>query len=250
MAKAFKIKYRDGFGVRFMKWVVRLFKRRPEIIDLNGCDIPAGSIIIANHSAASGPMTYRTFLTPPMMMIWGAHQMCGGYFRRRRYLVRVFYGQKLGYGKLKAWICGTAFAIVSGWFYRSAGIIPVYYDNKVKQTFANSLACLKENVSVLVFPENSSGGYKDTLEEPMFGGYITLAKMSAKLDGGERPVYTMHYSKKNNRIVIGKPHYVGELLKTMTKDEVNEYFRLYLNSLPELASSALQEGMDKSKHNK
>lgn len=230
----FSKRQKDNFSARFIKWVIRRFKRRPKVINLNGDELPpGGSILIAQHSAASGPMTYRTFLAPPPMMIWGAHPMCEGYRARRRYLIDIFYGQKLGFGKFRAWICGTLFAIVSRWIYDSAGVIPVYYDNRAKQTFSNSIKCLKEKISLLIFPENSTGGYNEVINESFHAGYITLAKLAFKFSGTDTPVYCMNYSKKCNCVVIGKPLYVNEMLKTMHKDEVNEYFRTYMNGLAE-----------------
>ena len=222
---------KDTLSTRFMKWFVRHFKRRPTIISLGEEAVPAaGSIIIANHSGASGPMNYRTFLSPPPMMIWAAHGMCSGYRERRRYLIDIFYGQKLGYGKVRAWVSGTLFAIFSRFIYDSAGVIPVYYDGRAKQTFTQSVEVLKEGISVLIFPENSSEGYKEEVEE-FFGGYITLARAAARSLKKEPPVYCMSYSKKRNSIVIGAPMYVSELFKTMSKSEINEHFRTYLNSL-------------------
>ena len=229
----FKVKKKNGFLFNCTKWLVHLIRGgKPTIINLNeDGKIPEGSIIIANHNGASGPMSYKTFLAPPAMMTWGAHQMCENYKSRRRYLIDVFYGQKLGFGKKRAWISGTLFAIVSGAFYSMAGIIPVYYDNRLRRTYEYSFECLKENVNVMIFPENSDNGYKEILEDDFHPGYLHFAKLWSKKIKKEVPIYTYFYSKKEHTIVIGKPHYISEIEAQYGKDGVNTFFREYMNKI-------------------
>ncbi len=230
---AFRIKKKENALSRFLNWAIRLFKKRPHFINLSGEELSGDkkAIYIGNHSGASGPMTYRAFVTPMPVMTWGAHPMCEGYRQRRRYLIDIFYGQKLGMGKTAAWWAGTSFAIVSGLIYGAAGIIPVYYDGRVKHTFEYSLDCLDQGVSVLIFPENSDKGYMQYMEEDFHPGYISLSRMHTRKTGEELPVQTLYYSKKKNVVVIGKPFYISELQKTMDKRAINEFFKSYMNEL-------------------
>lgn len=231
MGKEYKIYKKNNWLASVLQFIVKhILRRKMRVINLNE-EMPHGSIFIGNHSGASGPMCYKAFLTPPAMMTWGAHQMCENYRSRRRYLVDIFYGQKLGYGKTRSKISGTLFGLVSGLIYWSAGIIPVYYDNRLKKTFTWSIKCLEEDVNVLVFPENSDQGYKDVLLDDFHPGYISMTRLAEKKLGRELPVYTLYHSKKDNVIIIGKPHYISELSKTMSRDEINDFFRNYMNSL-------------------
>ncbi len=225
----FKVTGTETRTVRFMKFVVRMFKRKPEVTYLDGA-MPQRAIFIANHSGASGPMTYRTYLTPPPMMIWAANEMMGGYKSRKRYLIDVFYGRKLGYGKFRARLCGTLFALVSGIIYNAGGTIPVYYDAGMRKTFAYSVECLRQGVSVLVFPENSDDGYNEELGA-LHRGYLTLAAVAKKELGEEIPVVPMYYSRRHAAIVVGKPHYASAITEELGKEGANEYFRNYINSL-------------------
>jgi len=231
-AKKFKVKKKENLLGSILRGVVKIIKRKMKVVNLND-SLPEGAIMIANHSGASGPMTYRRFLTPPSMMVWGAYQMLEGYRERRRYLIDIFYGQKLGYSKKRSKVSGTLFGIVSRILYKTAGVIPVYYDNRLKETMRQSIACLDENVSVLIFPENAENGYQDFMSEDFYKGYITLSKIYKKHSGREVPVYTLYHSKADNVVVVGKPHYVSEIAAKHGKENVNRFFRNYMNELRE-----------------
>lgn len=231
----FKVKKGNNTIDKILLFIIKkiIKKGKPtEIVDLNDNNgiIPNTSIVIGNHSGASGPMTYRAFLTPPDMMTWGAHQMLEGYASRRRYLIDVFYGKKLKFSKARAWISGTLFAMVSKLIYKSGGILPVYYDTRLRRTYDYSMQCLNNECSVLIFPENSDNGYKEVLEDEFHPGYIRFAKVWARKNV-EKPIYTVYYSKKHNKMVIGKPFYVSQLENDLGEDGVNEFFRNYMNEI-------------------
>lgn len=117
----------------FLSKVIRFFSKKYSIIDLNDGDIKQGSIFISNHSAANGPLKL-TLNFPYQLTPWGINNMCQGYKIRRRYLIDIFYRQKLKYGKFKSWIIGTLFAIISGYLYRNAGVIPTFEDSNLIKT--------------------------------------------------------------------------------------------------------------------
>jgi len=229
--KIFKTKTRDTAADSFFMGLVKVFKKMPRIIDLNGQahSFPRRMILIGNHSAASGPLTYRLALKF-RFMTWSMHMMMEGYKSRWNYLYHVFYRQKLGYSKFKSFVIATLFALISRICYKIAGTIPVYYDNRLITTFRNSLKCLEDNVSVFVFPENSNSGYLTKIEQ-FFPGFLHLSKIFYKKYGVDLPIYTLYYSKTAKKIVIGKPMYYGELSKENSDKDIIENFRKYLNSL-------------------
>ena len=229
----FKVKHKESAFFIFMCGVVRIFKKKPRIIRLYEGEMKYPCILIGNHSAVSGPMTCRMSLSPPPIMSWSAHQMCENYKARSEYMRKIYYRKKLGYGKFRSNVLGTLFPMVLGIFYKAAGMIPVYYDNRAKLTFDYSLQALGEGVPVLIFPEDSDSGYFEILEKKMHPGYISLARLYKRRFGEDVPVYPMHYSKAENAIVVGEPQYVSKLAESMDKDEMNEYFRKYINSLCE-----------------
>jgi len=238
MARKFKVQTKDSPLTKFLTWLAKIFKRKPNFINLNegaadGADLEKRCILIGNHNGAGGPFTYRTFMNK-RFMTWGAHQMCEGFSSRRKYLYHTFYRQKLGWPKGKARFMSVFFGSIAGIFYRCAGIIPVYFDLRIAQTFKYSNECLAKDISVLITPEDSTEGYKEHIER-LWPGFLHFAKLHYKRYGTDLPIYTLYYSKKPKTIVIGKPMFYQELLKQgYSEEEITEKFRVYMNSLSEL----------------
>ena len=215
------------------KAIFRLFKKRPEIIDMSG-DLPDAKLFIANHSAANGPFTYELFF-PHTFRPWGAHQMCGNYKERWDYLYYIFYQQKLHFCKPVAFIIATLFAVISKLCYNGAELIPTYHDIRMKNTITTSLNILKDGGNVLIFPENSDDGYHEVLKE-FHPGFVTLAKYFKKRTGKDLPICTVYFSGKKNRMVIDKPVYLQKLIEesNLSNDlQIAEFFKNKINELGE-----------------
>ena len=232
--RKFKVKTKESLFDKIFGGICKFFKRKPEFIDLNGNPIEKKSIIIGNHNGAGGPFHYRGFMKH-RFMTWGAHPMCEGYISRWKYLYHVFYRQKLHYSKFKSFIIATLFGLIAGVVYRYAAVLPLYFDKRIMSTCRYSFECIEKDVSIFIFPENSSDGYN---EKPLsfHPGFLTFSKLYYKRKGVDLPVYTLFYKKRPKQIIIGKPMYINELLKTHSEQEVLEIFRSYMNSLPEEAA--------------
>ncbi|MCL2675776.1 MAG: hypothetical protein FWE84_04220 [Firmicutes bacterium] len=230
MAKKFKVKQRENFTDKILRAIGALFKRSPKFTDLNEEAIEKKSILIGNHYGAGGPYTYRTHMKH-RFMTWGAHQMCEGFKSRWRYLYHVFYRQKKGYRKFPAWIMASLFSLASRWVYGFAGVIPIYYDLNIAHTFKYSFECLSKDVSVFVFPENSNEGYKEIIEE-FYPGFLKLAQLYYNKFKVDLPIYTLFFSARHKRVIVGKPMYLQELKKELSSEqEILDCFRNYMNSL-------------------
>ena len=229
MGKKLKIRKKIGWFAWFITWVTRTFKKNPKVINLNEEPLPNQCIMIGNHNAANGPVKYYSFLGR-YFMTWGAHQMCEGFLSRRRYLYHIFYRQKLGYSKFRSAILAVLFGLISKRVYSSAGIIPVYYDSRLRKTFGYSIDCLEQNVPILIFPEDSNAGYKDP-PEMLWPGFILTSKAYYAKHGVDLPIYTIYYSRKKLRIIIGKPMYYNELAKNHAKQEILQIFVDYMKEL-------------------
>lgn len=221
-----------------IRGIARIFKRKPKFINLNedmaldGRDLPKKCMMIGNHNGAGGPFSFRTFMWRKRFMTWGAHQMCENYKSRRHYLYNVFYTQKLGWKKPKAKFMSWFFGFFSKIIYKHAAIIPTYTDQRLIKTFKISIECLEKDVSLFIFPEDSTNGYKEQIEV-FWGGFVRFSQTYFRQKGIDLPIYTCYYAKKPKTIVIGKPMYLQELLKENTMDEALEIYRNYMNSLQE-----------------
>lgn len=76
----------------FFKGFLRIFTRKPKIINLND-KIEDRAIYLSNHSGSSGPFTLEMFF-PKYFVPWGTYEMCGGYRDRWKYLYHVYLRQK------------------------------------------------------------------------------------------------------------------------------------------------------------
>ncbi|MBQ9941849.1 MAG: hypothetical protein IJP03_02445 [Christensenellaceae bacterium] len=213
------------------KALFRLFKPKPEIIEL-GENNGQPTIYVANHAAANGPFTYELFF-PRRFVPWGAHQMCGNIRERWNYLYHIFYRQKKGYGKVKAFLIATPFCVISKMLYNGAELIPTYHDLRLKKSIHRSIEALKAGQSVLIFPENSEDvGYQEVIDK-FHRGFVTLAKRFRAQTGAEAPICPVYYNGRKNRMVIDTPVFLKDLLeKGLHTDElVAEFFRDRVNQL-------------------
>lgn len=208
--------------------LLKLFYKKPQIINLNR-KMPKRAIFVANHAAMSGPMVYALYL-PYFHVTWGAYQMLGNYKMRYRYLRDVYFMQKREMSKMSATALASFEAAFSIYFYRGIKVLPTYPDVRFVKTVRDSIACLDDNTSVLIFPENSSDGYKEVLTE-FYGGFVTLAERYNKTHEGEDvDICPMYYSPRKHKIVIGKCSKFSNY-ENMTRDQIAEDFRKQVNDL-------------------
>lgn len=221
--KAYRVKLKRGKVFNFFKGAIKKVKKQPEIINLNDDNLSERAIFVANHSAASGPFTYELFF-PKYFIPWGTHEMCGNYKMRWNYLYYVFYRQKLKYSKLKAFILATGFGTFSIFLYRATGLIGTYKDARLKKTFEKSFEVLNNNISLLIFPENSNDGYFD---KPIGyqEGFVKLSKLYYKKTNIDLPIYNVYYSKDKNKIIIDKPIKINKLMQEgLTETDIAQKF--------------------------
>lgn len=216
---------------RFIKGIVKIFKRKPKFVYLG--ERPSGACIyISNHSAASGPTTYELYL-PTAMRMWGTYEMCGGFNQRRKYLCETYYRRKKKYSKFGAFMRGTLAAPFTALFYKGMRLIPTYPDIRFTKTLRLSVDELIDGTSILIFPENSDDGYHDIMTE-YFGGFHSLAKCYNKKTGKDIDIVNMYYDRKLNTVIVGAPQSFLSLSERFcSRAEVVEYFRTDTNAMYE-----------------
>ena len=214
----------------FIKKILRPFYRKPKrFINLAG-ELKKKSIIVVNHSAKAGPMGMEMYF-PLFTVKWGAHEMMGNYHSRRRYLRDVFYMQKKGYGRVRAGFLAAFEAIFSKMIYKGVKVIKSYQDARLLRTLRESETVLNDNAAVLVFPENSNGGYLEEMTE-FHPGFVLLAQYYYQRTGEDVPVYPCYYHVKNRAVAVGEPMSVNKMLSSgFSKEQVAEIFKDKVNSL-------------------
>lgn len=244
MAK--KIKTKRGFIFKIVLFIAKIFKKEPKIYNENEGILEQTAILISNHSAASGPMTFSLYL-PTFFTPWGTFEMTGRYSVRWKYLYHVFYQQKLGYSKFKSFIIATLFAIISKMLYNGMQLIPTYQDMRFFKTIKLSEQHLEKGNSILIFPENSNTGYHEMLLE-YFPGFVSLHQQYLNKHQIDLPVYPIYFHKISNTMIIGKKEYLKEKYESgMTREEIAEDFRIKTNKLAEKLFRLNEENRIKQK---
>ncbi len=218
-----------------------LIFKKPQIINLAG-EIADKSIVVVNHSAKSGPPALDRYF-PKTTCKWGAHEMFEGYKSRKAYLRDILYIKKLGMKPgFKVSFKSGLMAALNPPIYRGMRMIPTYPDGRLSSTLRVSAAALDQNLSVMIFPENSNEGYKEVLTE-FFPGFVMLAEKYYRAKGEDVPVYPSYYHLKKRILVIGKPMYVQDYVKQgkdryeiaqIFCDAVNALYFEYVQNAPEV----------------
>ncbi len=217
---------------RFLRWFVKLFKRKPVIVDQNHGQIEGPAIFVSNHSGAAGPMDLSIYF-PYYFVPWGAHEMRGNYKTRWKYLYYVFYQQKLKYKKFKSFFLATVLAIINPFLYKNMRLIPTYQDIRFTKSLRESLSYLDDGIPILVFPEDSSEGYDEIIVK-FNEGVVVLADYVDKHRDIDIPIYPVYYSKRKRVIEIGKKASYRTLKdKGHTRAEIADILRRHVNKLYE-----------------
>ena len=174
----FKVRKKDKGFDKVITHVVRIFKRPAEIVNTTDAPLEHKAIFVANHCGAKGPFNITTAFRKidHDIMTWSAAETGGSLSERWKYFYHVFYHQKLHYSKPRSFISATLFAPIYPMVFRYAGLIPVYKGVRIKKTYNYTVRCLDEDVSVIIFPEDSSEGYREIPEE-FYRGVVVAAKV-------------------------------------------------------------------------
>lgn len=227
--KEYKVPSRKQPIYSIFKIFLRPFFRKPKIINLAG-EISDKAIVVANHSAKSGPPALDMYY-PKFNVKWGAHEMFGNYKMRKAYLRDVLYIKKCKMSARRASFMSTILAIFNPPVYKGMKMLPTYPDARLAKTIKDSIKVLDSNASIMIFPENSNDGYKEVLTE-FFPGFVILAEKYYKLRGEDLPIYPVYYHIKKRVLIIGKPTYIQELVKKdMDRNQIAQYFCDEVNNL-------------------
>lgn len=146
-------------------------------------------------------------------------------------MYHIFYRKKIGYSKFKSFLLATSFGIISKMLYKGMKLIPTYPDYRLRNTINSSLNYLENDLSILIFPEDSNSGYHDILES-YNSGFVYLNERYYKRNKKYLPIYPIYYSKKDNAMIVGKKRSLDEFeFNNLNKDEIAEKFKDITNNL-------------------
>ncbi len=215
MEKPFRQERRLWFRL-FKKLLVIRYKR-PKFIYL-GKPFDTSGIIVSNHAGTDAPLSLELYCNKPIRL-WGAHEMNSGLISLYKYQTRIYYHEKKHWNLHLARLFCLLASPLTYIFYRGLNLISTYHDARFVKTLRESLAAIKAGENIVVFPEDSSEGYKDELDG-FFGGFLTLAEHChhEKIDV---PIYVTYFRKRDLTYFVDAPILYSELCRGgATKEEM------------------------------
>lgn len=211
-----------------VKAVMRLFHRKIKTVSIDG-KLDDKCLYLINHANKYGPILYELYF-PVYNVKWGASQMLGSYGERRRYLRDVLYIQKNGYGRAMASFKSFFEAFFSAFFYKGMKMVPTYPDARLVKTVKKSADILNE-AAVMIFPEDSTDGYRE-VSERFLPGFVLVAEQYYRKNQTDIPIRAAYYNKEKRLIVVDEPCYLQDLKKEgVDREGIAEAMRVKVNAL-------------------
>lgn len=157
--------------------------------------------------------------------------MCGKFKERWRYLNNVYFRKKKKRSKFTSFLLATFLTPIMALFYKGMKIIPTYPDQRLLATINTSIDELQAGTSILIYPENSSDGYKEVITE-LYGGFYSLAKCYNQRTGNDINIVNMYYDRKSNTVIVGEPKSYCSLEQQFEKrNDAVEFFLRDMNGM-------------------
>lgn len=225
-----KIKNNRNLWFRCLKTFMKIFIHKPKYIYV-GDKIQDGSLIISNHVGTSAPLALELYLNQPIRF-WGAYEMNASLAKLYKYQTRVYYHEKKHWNLFGARIFCLLASPLTWIFYRGLRLISTYPDYRLKTTIKESIDAIRNNESVVIFPEDSSEGYLDKLKG-LFCGFALLARTCYK-QGIDLSIHCAYYRKSDKTYIFDTPIKYSELVKKYhTQEELATALCNRINELPD-----------------
>lgn len=186
---------------KIVKKALKIFIKKPEF-QVEEESLEDGSIYICNHVGSTVPLKLELHFNRPFKF-WGTYEMTFSFKERWNYLAYTYFHKKkhnpLWIAKVKATFANP----FVGMFYKGMQLIPTYRDFRLLHTIKYSLNYLEQKKNIVIFPENSSDGYHDTLTE-YFAGFLLLAKKYKEKTNRNIKIYNMYYRKSDNKLLFDR----------------------------------------------
>ncbi len=223
-------KGRKKIRFKLVKILLKIIVRKPKILFL-GDEFPKDKpyMFLVNHCGKKSPLKMDLYFKNDFR-IWGIYEMTLGFKSVRKYLITTYYHQKRHLPKWLSWLVGTIVSPLVSAYYLGMRIIPTYTDIRFAKTIKETIDSVEKNRSIMIFPEDSSEGYKKEIPAFFSGFAMALDKLYEK--GYDLDLYVGYLLKKKNTFVVMSPKKYSELKEQYkTNDELSEAMRQQMNSL-------------------
>lgn len=185
---------------QFLKWCLKTCYPKTAVVGAE--NLPDEPILIAgNHSQMNGPIVCE-FYMPFERYTW-----CAGEMMRLKevpaYAYRDFWSQKPKISRPFYKLLSYLIAPLSVCVFNNANTIGVYHDARVVSTFKQTVTCLQEGASVVVFPEYDAP--HNHIINDFHDKFIDVAKLYYKKTGKELLFAPLYVAPKLKTAYLGKP---------------------------------------------
>ena len=231
---------------RGLKKIMKCRYKKPTFVYL-GEKVGNGGIILSNHEGTDAPMSLEIYLNAPIRM-WGAHEMNSGLVKLYKYQTRVYYHEKKHWNLHLARLFCLIASPLTNMFYKGLDLISTYKDARLMSTIKESVKAIESGDNIVIFPEDSTNGYQETLEG-FYAGFVVLCE-TCKRRGIDVPIYVTYYKKKENVYIFDNPVMYSSLSGNgETKEEIAKILLDRCNLLGKMQFSEEELKFYKEKQN-
>lgn len=225
-------KNRKSWNFKLARLLNFILFRRPKF-NFTKDQLPDEPVLfLSNHVGKKAPIRIELYY-PREFLMWGAHDNTQGIASCHKYLTTTYYHEKKHIPKVFAWIIGT---LACPFFYsqmKGMRVIPTYRDQNFYTTLKITVKEFEEGKDIVIYPEDSSEGYKDEIER-FFSGFVSLLEVLQR-KGHNTPIFVAYFNKKTNTFNISELIRYSSLKAVYSNnDEVAEALRIKMNSLREV----------------
>lgn len=185
---------------KVVKCLVRVFYPQMEIMGLENLpDEPC--VIVGNHSQLHGPIACELYFAD------NCYTWCAAPMMKLKevpaYAYHDFWSQKPKWSRPFFKFTSYIIAPLSVLIFNNARTIAVYRDNRLLNTFRESIATLQNDKRIVIFPEHDKI-YNHILYD-FQEGFVDIARLYYKRTGKELSFVPLYIAPRLRKMYLGKP---------------------------------------------
>ena len=239
-----KLVKRGKWWFRAIKNILTCFYHYPDIVYLDGKPFEETSVILSNHEGSYSPISLEMYFNKPIRL-WGTYEMNSGFRNAYKYQTEIYYHKKKGWNLFLARIACLLITPLTMLFYKGINIISVYRDPRFLKTMKESIETLNKDCNIVIYPEDSSGGYLKELKA-FHSGFVVFAERALKR-GLDIPIVVAYYNKDTLQYLFDKPVKFSELQQRFSsRQEIADYLLGRCNFLGKMDKVEVDTNQEKT----
>ena len=204
-----------------------------------GEKIPESALILSNHEASKGPLSWELFFKDELRMM-GNEEMNCTLKRAYRYQTRIYYHQKKGWPLWLARVVCLLVTPLTYCFYKGLQMISIRDGFALRRTVNDACKALFEyKEKVLIFPEDSSKGYFAELT-CFKEGFLLICEKAYRM-GHDLQVVVAYVKRKGSTCLIDEAVRYSQLVERYgTREKIAEALKNRCNEMGRLEHTSFK----------